>query len=80
MELDGRKMFPINHGPVAQLAQPREQQGEEAGAAAGEDSPFLRGCVAVIQEQFMRPDPEELRFTFIALSATPAEPQEPQES
>jgi hypothetical protein len=38
-------------------------------AAAGDNSMLLESAIAVIQKEFMAPDPEELRFTFIALAA-----------
>jgi len=61
-ELDGRKEFPINHGsPESILGQPV--------AADGDNTKLVEAAIAVIQKEFMQPDPEELRFTFIALAA-----------
>jgi ubiquitin carboxyl-terminal hydrolase L3 len=59
-ELDGRKEFPINHGTVESIL---------GAPAAGDNSMLLESAIAVIQKEFMAPDPEELRFTFIALAA-----------
>lgn len=49
-ELDGRKAFPINHGPSTA-------------------DTVLEDATAVVKK-FMERDPEELRFTIIALAAT----------
>ena len=47
-ELDGRKSFPINHGPI--------------------QSNLLKEATRVIRCGFMDKDPEELRFTILALA------------
>jgi len=49
-ELDGRKKFPINHGPSSEAT-------------------LLNDACRVIQ-QFMQRDPEEVRFTILALTKT----------
>ena len=64
IELDGRKEFPINHGNIDTYTSKEEEEEEEE---KGSDSTFLTACVTVIQNEFMAKDPEEVRFTFIAL-------------
>ena len=59
IELDGRKELPINHGNIDTYTSKEEEKGS--------DSTFLTACVTVIQNEFMAKDPEEVRFTFIAL-------------
>uniref|UniRef100_A0A7S2NNK9 Ubiquitin carboxyl-terminal hydrolase n=1 Tax=Cyanoptyche gloeocystis TaxID=77922 RepID=A0A7S2NNK9_9EUKA len=49
-ELDGRKPFPIQHGP-------------------SKADTFLQDAVAVIQSEFMCKDPDEVRFTMLALAS-----------
>jgi ubiquitin carboxyl-terminal hydrolase L3 len=48
-ELDGRKKYPINHGPC------------------NADEVLEKACAVV--RSFMERDPEELRFTMLALAA-----------
>lgn len=48
-ELDGRKVFPINHGPSSA-------------------DTLLEDATAVVKK-FMARDPEEVRFTVVALAA-----------
>ena len=52
-ELDGRKKFPINHGPFS--------LPESFG---------LEACERVIRECYISKDPEELRFSILALVPT----------
>lgn len=54
IELDGRKAFPINHGPI---------QSPETFA--------LEACERVVQEEFMKKDPEEIRFSMMAIVKGP---------
>jgi ubiquitin carboxyl-terminal hydrolase L3 len=52
-ELDGRKDFPVNHGPCTQ---------EE-----------LLGKAATKMKEYMQRDPEEMRFTMLALAPNQGE-------
>ena len=54
IELDGRKAFPINHGPF-----------ESAESFA------LEACTRVVQQEFMQKDPEEIRFSMMAIVKGP---------
>lgn len=58
-ELDGRKEFPINHGTIESIL---------GVSSTTDNSKLLEAAIAVIQKEFMAPDPEELRFTFIAMA------------
>lgn len=60
-ELDGRKEFPINHGSAESIL----------GAAAPSgtnDNRLLEAAIKVCKDEFMSRDPDEVRFTFIALT------------
>lgn len=61
-ELDGRKAFPINHGSVQSILKADSDPSTE------EDSMLLEAAIAVIRKEFMDPDPEELQFTFLAVT------------
>lgn len=63
-ELDGRRPFPINHGPL--------QKGQ-AGSALEGQADVLLSSVEVVQRVYMERDPDEVRFTMVALA--PAEGQ-----
>lgn len=58
-ELDGRKEFPINHGLLRTLA--RDSEGDMVDATIN------------IVQKFMARDPEELRFTMVALVKKPVD-------
>lgn len=57
-ELDGRKSFPINHGPCG-----------------GPGQPDLLNASADVIRAFMARDPQEVRFTMVALAAAGEEEQ-----
>jgi ubiquitin carboxyl-terminal hydrolase L3 len=51
IELDGRKQFPVDHGPFQ-----------------GPDTFVQEATQRVVREEFMDKDPEELRFSMLALA------------
>ena len=61
-ELDGRKDTPINHGTISKIL-------STEGDAAGLKERFLDAAIKVVKDEFIARDPEELRFTFTALTA-----------
>ncbi len=56
IELDGRKAFPIDHGPFASA-----------------DTFATEASERVVRGAFMEKDPEELRFSMLALANAAAE-------
>lgn len=59
-ECDGRKEFPINHGTAGDIL--------NTTVDATSDNKLLEAAIAIIQREFMSVDPNELRFTFVALT------------
>ncbi len=76
-EFDGRKEFPINHGTVEAILKENSTIDEWRESSkhsctnpvenSAESSLLLAASVKVVLEHFMKHDPEEVRFTFLAL-------------
>jgi len=68
-ECDGRKDFPINHGTAQEiLGLTPTSTTTSSTTATATDNKLLESAICVIQKEFMSVDPEELRFTFVALT------------